>query len=150
MQQKASVQKCKCLRRVSQAFALERKEKEKREENVGFHGFRIRDNHVQTVNLERTICKQSRKNGRFVYPDARNCAKYELRARKSRLRPHPADTACFRPPRREGQLLHGALVSLDHFLDHLTADGACLTGGEVAVVALAQIYADFPRRSFSS
>lgn len=31
-----------------------------------------------------------------------------------------------------------------HNVDHLTADRACLTGGEVAVVALLEIDADFP------
>ena len=48
------------------------------------------------------------------------------------------------------ELLHGALVSLDHFLDHLTADAASLAGGQVAIVAVLQVDADFPRRSFSS
>ena len=32
-------------------------------------------------------------------------------------------------------LLQTLLVSLDHFLDHLAADGAGLTGGQVTVVA---------------
>ena len=31
-----------------------------------------------------------------------------------------------------------------HLLDHLAADGAGLTGGQVAVVTLLQIDADFP------
>ena len=35
------------------------------------------------------------------------------------------------------------LVSVDHFLDHLTADGTRLTGGEVAVVTVLEVYADF-------
>lgn len=35
------------------------------------------------------------------------------------------------------------LVSLDHLLDHLTADRACLTGSQVAVVALLEVDADF-------
>ena len=41
-------------------------------------------------------------------------------------------------------LLHALLVSLDHFLDHLAADGAGLTGGQVAVVTVLQVYTDFP------
>ena len=41
-------------------------------------------------------------------------------------------------------LLHGALVSLDHFLDHLAADAAGFTGGQIAVVALLQVDADLP------
>ena len=34
------------------------------------------------------------------------------------------------------------LVGVDHLLDHLTAYGASLTGGEVAIVALLKVYAD--------
>ena len=30
-----------------------------------------------------------------------------------------------------------------HLLDHLAADGACLAGGQVAVVAVGQVDADF-------
>ena len=45
--------------------------------------------------------------------------------------------------------LHVALVGLDHFLDHLAADGAGFAGGQVAVVAVLQIDADLPRRSFT-
>ena len=30
-----------------------------------------------------------------------------------------------------------------NLLDHLTADGACLTGGQVAVVAIGQVNANF-------
>ena len=41
-------------------------------------------------------------------------------------------------------LLQTLLVSLDHLLDHLAADGASLTGGQVAVVAVLQINAHFP------
>ena len=41
-------------------------------------------------------------------------------------------------------LLQTLLVSLDHFLDHLAADGASLTGGQVAVVALLQVHTHFP------
>ena len=36
-----------------------------------------------------------------------------------------------------------------HVLDHLTADAACLAGGKVAIVALLQVDADLPRRSFT-
>ena len=46
-------------------------------------------------------------------------------------------------------LLHGALVGFDHFLDHLAADGAGFTGSEVAVVAVLQVDANLPRRSFT-
>ena len=48
-----------------------------------------------------------------------------------------------------GGSLHVVLVGLDHLLDHLTAHGAGLTAGEVAVVALLQVDADFPWCSFS-
>ena len=41
-------------------------------------------------------------------------------------------------------LLHALLVGLDHFLDHLTADGAGFAGGQIAVVAVLQIHAHFP------
>ena len=41
-------------------------------------------------------------------------------------------------------LLQGALVSLDHLLDHLAADAAGFTGGQIAVVALLQVDADLP------
>ena len=43
-----------------------------------------------------------------------------------------------------GQLLHALLVSLDHLLDHLAADGACLTAGQVTVVTVLQVNAHFP------
>ena len=36
-----------------------------------------------------------------------------------------------------------------HLLDHLTANGAGLTGGQVAVIAVLQVDADLPRRSFT-
>jgi len=38
--------------------------------------------------------------------------------------------------------LHRVLIGLDHLLNHLTANGACLTGGELAVVAVLQVYAN--------
>ena len=46
-------------------------------------------------------------------------------------------------PSPEGSLLHALLVSLDHLLDHLAADGAGFAGGQVAIVALLKIYTDF-------
>ncbi len=36
-------------------------------------------------------------------------------------------------------LLHAVFVGFDHFLDHLTADGTRLLGGEVTVVALLEV-----------
>ena len=36
-----------------------------------------------------------------------------------------------------------------HVLDHLAADGAGFAGGQVAVVAVLEVDADFPRRSFT-
>ena len=42
------------------------------------------------------------------------------------------------------QLLHTLLVSLDHLLDHLAADGAGFAGGQVTVVTISQIHTDFP------
>jgi len=41
-------------------------------------------------------------------------------------------------------VLNVVFVLLYHLLDHLAADGACLLGGEVAVVALVEVYANFP------
>ena len=46
-------------------------------------------------------------------------------------------------------LLHAVLVGLDHFLDHLAADGTGLTAGQVAVVTVLQVDADFPWRPFN-
>ena len=37
-----------------------------------------------------------------------------------------------------------------HDVDHLTADGACLLGGQVTVVALLEAYAYLPWRSITS
>ena len=42
-----------------------------------------------------------------------------------------------------GNLLHTLLVSFDHLLDHLAADGASLTGGQVTVVTVGQVHANF-------
>ena len=39
-------------------------------------------------------------------------------------------------------LLQALLVGLDHFLDHLAADGAGFPGGQVAVVAVLQVHTD--------
>ena len=47
-----------------------------------------------------------------------------------------------------GGLLQALLVSLDHLLDHLAADGAGLTGGQVTVVAIGQVNANFPWCTF--
>ena len=41
------------------------------------------------------------------------------------------------------RLFHAVLISLDHLLDHLAADGTGLTGGQIPVVALLQVDADF-------
>lgn len=43
---------------------------------------------------------------------------------------------------RPGWLLQALLVGLDHLLDHLAADGAGLTGGQIAVVAVLQVDAN--------
>ena len=40
-------------------------------------------------------------------------------------------------------LLHAFFVGLDHLFDHLAADRARLAGGEVAVIALLEVDADF-------
>jgi len=42
-----------------------------------------------------------------------------------------------------GELLQTLLVSLDHLLDHLAADGTGLTGGQVTVVTVSQVHANF-------
>ena len=42
------------------------------------------------------------------------------------------------------KLFHALLVSFDHLLDHLSADGTGLAGGQVAVVALLEVDADLP------
>ena len=39
-------------------------------------------------------------------------------------------------------LLQALFVGLDHLLDHLAADGACLAGGQVTVVTVGQVDAD--------
>ena len=46
-------------------------------------------------------------------------------------------------PFPEGRLLHAVLVGLNHFLDHLATHGTGLTGGQVTVIALLQVHADF-------
>ena len=46
--------------------------------------------------------------------------------------------------RRERVLLQTLLVALDHLLDHLTADGTRLAGGQIAVVALLEVDTDLP------
>ena len=42
------------------------------------------------------------------------------------------------------------LVGFDHLLDHLAADRTGLTAGEIAVVALLEVYADLLWRFFTS
>ena len=41
-------------------------------------------------------------------------------------------------------LLQTLLVSLDHLLDHLAADGAGFPGGQVTVVTILQVHTHFP------
>ena len=40
--------------------------------------------------------------------------------------------------------LQGLLVGLNHLLDHLAANAAGLTGGQIAVVAFLQVDANLP------
>ena len=47
-------------------------------------------------------------------------------------------------------LLETLLVGLDHFLDHLTADGTGLLRGQIAVVALLEVDANLPWLSITS
>ena len=54
------------------------------------------------------------------------------------------------PASGEKDLLHVALVGLDHFLDHLAADGAGLAAGQVAVVTVLQVDAHLLRCVFTS
>jgi len=44
---------------------------------------------------------------------------------------------------KKQKLLHAVFVGFDHFLDHLAADGTCLTGGEVTVITVLEVDADF-------
>ena len=53
------------------------------------------------------------------------------------------------PARDDLWLLYAILVGFDHLLDHLAADGAGLTAGEIAVVTVFQVNADLPWCSFS-
>ncbi len=46
------------------------------------------------------------------------------------------------PARDDLWLLYAILVGFDHLLDHLAADGAGLTAGEIAVVTVFQVNAD--------
>ena len=48
------------------------------------------------------------------------------------------------PPWFSSGKLQRLLVGLDHLLDHLAADRAGLTGGQVAVVAFLQVDANLP------
>jgi hypothetical protein len=45
--------------------------------------------------------------------------------------------------RIESRLLHAVFVCLDHLLDHLAADRAGLTAGELTVITVLQVDADF-------
>ena len=45
-------------------------------------------------------------------------------------------------------LLDAVLVGLDHLLDHLAADGTGLTAGQVTVVTVLQVNADFSGCTF--
>ena len=47
------------------------------------------------------------------------------------------------PSDRLQRLLHTLLVSFDHLLDHLAANGAGFTGSQVAVVAIGQVDTHF-------
>ena len=59
-----------------------------------------------------------------------------------RMGDHPAfGSLCF--CLKLAVVLNVVLVLFDHLLHHLTADRACLTGGEIAVVALLQVDTDF-------
>ena len=40
-------------------------------------------------------------------------------------------------------ILEVVLVLLDHLLDHLSADGACLARGQIAVITVSKANADF-------
>ena len=46
-------------------------------------------------------------------------------------------------------LLHSVFVGLDHLLNHLTAHGTCLLGGEIAVVALLEVDTNFGGCTYS-
>ena len=55
-----------------------------------------------------------------------------------------------RKEKRLALVCHILLVGFDHLLHHLTAYGAGLTAGQIAVIALLEIYADFLWRFFTS
>ena len=50
---------------------------------------------------------------------------------------------CFLLLRMVSSLLHAVFVGGDHLFDHLTADAAGLTGRQITVVALLEVYAHF-------
>ena len=52
-------------------------------------------------------------------------------------------TICTVAQAPQPQLLQTLLVGLDHLLDHLAADGAGFTGGQVTVVAVGQVDSHF-------
>ena len=49
-----------------------------------------------------------------------------------------------RKEKRLALVCHILLVGFDHLLHHLTAYGAGLTAGQIAVIALLEVYADLP------
>ena len=51
---------------------------------------------------------------------------------------------------KEKRCLQVLLVGLDHFLDHLSADGTGLAAGQVTVVAVFKVHADILRCVFTS
>ena len=55
-----------------------------------------------------------------------------------------------RKEKRLALVCHILLVGFDHLLYHLTAYGAGLTAGQIAVIALLAVYADLLWRFFTS
>ena len=55
-----------------------------------------------------------------------------------------------RKEKRLALVCHILLVGFDHLLHHLTAYGAGLTAGQIAVIALLEVYADLLWRFFTS
>ena len=52
-----------------------------------------------------------------------------------------------RKEKRLALVCHILLVGFDHLLHHLTAYGAGLTAGQIAVIALLEVYADLAAAS---
>ena len=55
-----------------------------------------------------------------------------------------------RKEKRLALVCHILLVGFDHLLYHLTAYGAGLTAGQIAIIALLEVYADLLWRFFTS